>query len=228
MGLTKSKGNMYPWVSHTWNPIKGCKYGCPYCYVEIMVERYGYDNGVRFDEKDLGTNLGMGRTIFVGSVSDMWGSWAPQEWIEQVLSQCAFYGNNEYVFQSKNPQRFEEKWVRFPNISKTLIGTTIETDCYPAGFKTNAPPIDIRISSMIRLKGMRRFVTIEPIMNFDYWNLVEMIAIINPEFVTIGADSKGHNLIEPSWEKVQNFIDRLSNSLKIEIRQKTNLDRLKK
>lgn len=29
MALTKSKGNMYPWVTHTWNPIKGCGYACP-------------------------------------------------------------------------------------------------------------------------------------------------------------------------------------------------------
>jgi len=23
MGLNKSKGQMYPWISHTWNPIRG-------------------------------------------------------------------------------------------------------------------------------------------------------------------------------------------------------------
>ena len=73
MGLTKSKGNMYPWVTHTWNPIKGCGYACPYCYVKSMKERYGYDNTVRLDEKELSTNLGKDRTIFVGSMGDMWG-----------------------------------------------------------------------------------------------------------------------------------------------------------
>ena len=33
MALTKSRGNMYPFVTHTWNAIKGiCFHDCPYCY----------------------------------------------------------------------------------------------------------------------------------------------------------------------------------------------------
>lgn len=36
MALTKSRGNMYPFVTHTWNAIKGiCFHDCPYCYNEI-------------------------------------------------------------------------------------------------------------------------------------------------------------------------------------------------
>lgn len=37
MALTKSRGNMYPFVTHThtWNAIKGiCFHDCPYCYNE--------------------------------------------------------------------------------------------------------------------------------------------------------------------------------------------------
>lgn len=37
MGLTKAKGNMYPWVTHLWNPISGpCPHACTYCYVKSM------------------------------------------------------------------------------------------------------------------------------------------------------------------------------------------------
>ena len=33
MSLNESKGNMYSWVTHTWNTIKGeCPHGCTYCY----------------------------------------------------------------------------------------------------------------------------------------------------------------------------------------------------
>lgn len=33
--LNKSKGNMYPWVTYTWNPIKGkCPHECRYCYMK--------------------------------------------------------------------------------------------------------------------------------------------------------------------------------------------------
>ncbi len=43
-------------------------------------------------------------------------------------------------------------------------------------------------------------VTIEPIMDFDLEPFVEMIKNTKPKFVNIGADSKGHNLPEPSSE----------------------------
>ena len=30
--LNRQKGNMYPWITHTWNPIKGkCPHDCTYC-----------------------------------------------------------------------------------------------------------------------------------------------------------------------------------------------------
>jgi len=56
--------------------------------------------------------------------------------------------------------------------------------------------------------------------------LVSMIYGIKPDFVTIGADSKGHNLVEPPWEKVQELINTISKFT--EIRQKSNLERLRK
>lgn len=37
MALTKSKGNMYPWVTHTHTHLRGeCPHGCRYCYVQAM------------------------------------------------------------------------------------------------------------------------------------------------------------------------------------------------
>jgi DNA repair photolyase len=35
MPLNPSKGNMYPFVTHTWNPIRGkCPHDCSYCYMK--------------------------------------------------------------------------------------------------------------------------------------------------------------------------------------------------
>ena len=37
MTLNKQNGNMYPWVTHTWNPLIGeCPHRCKYCYVPDM------------------------------------------------------------------------------------------------------------------------------------------------------------------------------------------------
>lgn len=36
--LNESKGNMYDWVTHTWNPIKGkCSHNCNYCFMKKML-----------------------------------------------------------------------------------------------------------------------------------------------------------------------------------------------
>lgn len=36
--IKESKGNMYEFVTHTWNPIKGkCSHGCTYCYMKKCV-----------------------------------------------------------------------------------------------------------------------------------------------------------------------------------------------
>jgi hypothetical protein len=70
MGLNTSKGNMYDFVTHTWNTVKGeCYHDCSYCYMK----RWGKLKPARFDQKELKTDLGSNNFIFVGSSCDMSG-----------------------------------------------------------------------------------------------------------------------------------------------------------
>ena len=49
MRLRNSKGNMYEWVTHTWNTVKGeCYHNCSYCYMK----RWGKLNPVPNTNKD--------------------------------------------------------------------------------------------------------------------------------------------------------------------------------
>jgi DNA repair photolyase len=212
---------MYPWVTHTWNPIKGCKHACCYCYVKELETRYQYDASPRFVEGELKTNLGKGKVIFVGSASDMWGEWVDSLNIEQVLERCRRF-DNEYVFQSKNPARFLEFVGHFPK--KSILGTTIETDRYIEQV-SESPDIPCRVEAMKRLGG-NKFVSIEPILKFDLERLVRMIFQIQPSFVTIGADSKNHYLLEPDGDQIRELLKRLGKFT--EVRAKRNLTRLLK
>lgn len=221
MVLNKSHGNMYPWVTHTWNPIKGCKHACRYCYVKELEARYQYNVSPRFVEEELRTNLGKDKVIFIGSTSDMWGEWMSSVHIIEVLNRCREF-DNTYVFQSKAPERFLEFVDRFPK--KSILGTTIETDSYPERI-SEAPDISNRVRAMKRIK-CRKFISIEPVLQFDLERLVGMIYQIQPSFVTIGADSKNHNLLEPNGEQVRQLLKRLGKFT--EIRPKTNLRRLLK
>lgn len=224
MGLNKSTGNMYEFVTHTWNVIKGkCPHRCSYCYMK----RWGEQPPLHFDEKELKTNLGTGNFIFVGSSCDMF---APDmsiknSWVEKILNKCNQH-DNKYLIQSKSVAGMH--WFNnFLDKEKYYICTTIETNRFYRGIMGNTVSTDSRSKAMeLYFKGYKKYVTIEPIMDFDLIPLVEMIKRCNPEQVNIGADSGNNNLPEPSYAKVIQLIEKLERFTKIH--NKRNLQRLAK
>ena len=109
MSLNVSKGNMYEFVTHTYNTVKGqCLHNCSYCYVK----RWGKLNPVRFDAKELKTDLGSGNFIFVGSSCDMFSTEINQFWIDETLQHLRKF-SNKYLFQTKNPARLKQMTERY-------------------------------------------------------------------------------------------------------------------
>lgn len=213
--LNKSKGNMYDWCSHTYNVIKGeCPHACSYCYCK----RWGKQSPLHFDEKELKTDLGSGNTIFVGSSCDMWADAIPKDWIYTILHKCCDY-KNTYLFQTKNPAKFDRFW--FPE--STIIGTTLESNRCCCDWQ-KAPCTSKRYLDFKGFPHARKMVSIEPIMDFDLDVMVSWMQEIKPEFVSIGADSGHNNLPEPSGQKVAALIQKLEGITEVKI--KANLQRL--
>jgi len=179
----------------------------------------GFNVGkLRFVKEEMTTNLGEGNFIFVGSSTDGWADIVPVDWIIDTLGHCRKY-DNRYLFQSKNPTRFNEFLEWFP--AHSILGTTIETN---RDYKVSqSPPLLERAEALARL-DLPRMASIEPIMDFDLAILLRWIAEFQPEFVSIGADSKGHNLPEPSEAKTHTLIENLRGITKVYI--KGNLKRL--
>lgn len=48
------------------------------------------------------------KTIFVGSMADVFGSWVPDEWIQEVFDACAKAQQHKFLFLTKNPNRYNE------------------------------------------------------------------------------------------------------------------------
>ena len=216
MKLNPSKGNMYDFVTHTGNAIKGiCPHNCSYCYVK----RWGNQKPVRLDKSELNGPMEEGNFIFIGSSCDMFAEDIPKEWISEVLNYCKRY-NNKYLFQSKNPERFLE----FVYPEDTVFCTTIETNRWYGEVMNKSPHPENRAMSMSKLVGYKTYVTIEPIMDFDIDELISMIEFFNPKQVNIGADSRGNNLPEPSAEKVMMLIETLKRFTTIH--RKSNLKRI--
>lgn len=223
MSLNESKGNMYDFVTHTWNTIKGaCPHECSYCYMH----RWGKQRSVRFDRKELKTDFGLGRFIFVGSSCDMFASTIPREWIGETLRKCHEGSTfNQFMFQSKNPQIMATFTPRLLGVAR-VVCTTIETNRWYPEIMRNSPKIENRVEGMIALKPFDRFVTIEPIMDFDMEPMVEAIKRCEPRQVNIGADSGRNGLPEPPMDKVQELSERLKKFTTIS--NKRNLERLVK
>ena len=219
MGLNKQKGNMYPFVTHTWNPIRGkCPHDCSYCYMKVYPQPELY-----FAEKEMQTQLGHHNFIFVGSSTDMWAEEVSKDWIAKTLKHCRDYdAYNRYLFQSKNPHRFID-WLGFyPDNS--ILGTTIETNRdYQI---SKAPNVLDRFGAMSELKhiGIPLMLSLEPILDFDLDAMVEIARLLKPEFVSIGADSKSHHLPEPPPDKIKHLIEELKSITTVKV--KDNLRRL--
>ena len=218
--LNEAKGNMYTWLTHTWNTIKGeCPHGCTYCYMH----RWGKQKPIRFDEKELKTDLGSGNFIFVGSSCDMFANDIPKEWMEKTLRHCGYF-DNTYLLQSKNPNGFKHiSGIHMPG--KIRLCTTIETNRWYLDIMGNTPRPKQRAEEMYQLaKDFDTYVTIEPIMDFDLQSLVGLIHMCGPTQVNIGADSGNNGLPEPSAEKINSLISELKTFTTID--KKTNLKRL--
>lgn len=207
MRLNIARGNMYEFIDYTANPINGqCPHKCFYCYMK----RYGTGKPLGLKEWELNIKTGCNRKIFVGDSTDMFAESVKSNDILRVLNHCHEY-KNEYFFQSKNPVRFLE-FIKHAVIKESILCTTIETNRHYKEFMGNCPSIEERVQAMeqIRKLGIKTHVTIEPIMDFDLDELLDLMRRCNPIQVNIGKNtSVGIVLPHPSKEKTVQFITEL-------------------
>ncbi|MBB4036580.1 DNA repair photolyase [Dysgonomonas hofstadii] len=222
MSLNESKGNMYDFVTHTFNTVKGeCPHNCGYCYMK----RWGKLNPPRLDESEFKTDLGADNFIFVGSSNDLFANEHPEEWIIRTLDYCDSFPDNRYLFQSKNPGRII-KYIEHPVFKRSVVCTTIESN-RPHPVMRDSPLPYYRVEAMAYLsKYAKTYVTIEPVMKFDMSPMLRLIKMCNPEQVNVGADSGHNNLPEPTAAEVVDLIGELQKFTKIN--KKSNLNRLLK
>lgn len=233
MPLNKQSGNMYEWVSHTWNPLGGaCPHECSYCSTGALMQKYEtlktkYSGPLFLVEKEMKTNLGKGNTIFVCNMTDLFAREVSEGIILEILHHCRNYPDNTYLLQSKNPVRFLEI-VPEAYPPKVIFCTTLETNVKSGGISKAPIPRD-RADAMLRVRETfpeaKVSVTIEPIMDFWEFQFLQILKDINPDFVSIGADSKRSGLPEPTRDKVNTLIAGLEKA-GIKIEKKNNLGRL--
>jgi len=219
---------MYKDVDKLWQLHSGCEHVCQYCYAKGGLKSV-------LDIKELrDTNLNLKRPvkIFVDYKSDLFAHSVPELEIKIVLLKCSKSPQNTYIFQSKNPNRALEFKNLFPPLF--LMGTTIETNRQDyLDSLSKAPPVIDRANA-IKEFAPNNFVTIEPILDFDLPQMMELIISAKPSKIYVGADSKFRvqkelkkKLFEPSKENIESLLQALKLE-GFEVIKKFNLERLQK
>lgn len=145
------------WCDSTYNPVTGCLHGCEYCYAQGMVKRFGrnYPDNSDYAFRDKGLHRAetrfddtpypfgfeptfhayrlneyvnkKGRNIFVCSMADLFGEWVPDEWIEEVFESCMKAPQHNYLFLTKNTDRYIklESGQKLPRGDNFWFGTSI-------------------------------------------------------------------------------------------------------
>ncbi len=217
--------NMYDWIDVTWNPLAGqCPHRCLYCstnkfYYPTLKQKYSGE--LRIDEKALKKTF-RNKRIFVCAQNDLFADAVPEEFISRIMQRVSELrltkSGNTFYFQSKNMRRVR-LWATEPYIYGTTIETYRKNIYTPDNIKERAKYLNfIKVT-----QGCSTFLTIEPIMDFDLQEMLELVHLATPNFINIGADSGKNNLPEPSKEKVLELIERLKG---YEVKLKSNLIRL--
>ncbi|MEJ8571277.1 DUF5131 family protein [Microbaculum marinum] len=165
------------WTDATWNPVAGCTIltaGCTNCYAMRMAarlesmgtEKYQgltrksggrakWTGKIYLDRKSLGVpaTWSKPRRVFVNSMSDLFHTNVPAEFIAEVWRVMADTPRHTYQILTKRPDRMLEILPRLPKLPNVWLGTSVE-DHRVLG----------RIDEIRRVPAVVRFVSFEPLI----------------------------------------------------------------
>lgn len=217
---------MFHIVTRTWNPVTGCLHNCIYCWARRQALRLQknnktrkYKNGFKptLHEYELNKHFPRNAIIFTVSMGDLFGDWVSSSWIEKVLDTIRRNPQTTFLLLTKNPGRYHEFIDMIPR-ENTILGVTIETtndDIYINNKISDAPLPSERYIMFSKIHGFKKFVSIEPIIDFDLDVFTEWIRNISPEFVYIGYDNYYNKLPEPRIEKTLELVKRLEKTTRV-------------
>ncbi len=203
--------------------MTGCTHLCSYCWAMRLIEQRlrdnpKYRNGFRptfHTDELLRARFSPRDVVFVVDMGDMFSPGVPDEWIDKVLD--VLRGQPAaYLFLTKNPARYFRFLDRFPR--RSTLGATIETNRDDlATSVSRAPPPSQRAKAMAELDWPQKYISIEPVMDFDLEVLMSWIRDIRPVTVHVGYDNWNSMLPEPPLWKVRRLIDGLSKFTRVTV-----------
>jgi protein gp37 len=185
------------WTDATWNPVTGCTKispGCKHCYAERLAARLqrmgnpryvnGFDLTLQPDQVELPLRWKRPRRVFVNSMSDLFHSEIPDQFIESVFR--TMVRAHWHIFQvlTKRAERLPVIAPQLPWPKNVWLGVSVENAKYAE-----------RIDHLRKVPAAIRFLSIEPLLGpLPNLNLDRI------DWVIVGGESgPQHRKPDPAW-----------------------------
>jgi len=199
---------MFRVVKGTWNPWVGCIHNCIYCWARRQAKRQKHRCELCYQfipHAHLERLIPSGDLIFVVSMGDLFCDAVSDEVIQRIIDKVGQRPWQTFLFCTKNPRRYLD--FEFPK--NCLLGVTIETNRDELVAElSDAPLPSERYKALLELDGKaRKFLSIEPILDFDLEIFFNWIKNINPSICEVGYDNYNNKLPEPSLAKTLKLLE---------------------
>jgi len=190
------------WTDATWNPVRGCTKispGCKHCYAAVFAERFrgvpGHPYGQGFDLKLVPEKLTeplrwrKPRTIFVNSMSDLFHTDVPDEYVAAVAEVMVFANWHTFQILTKRSARMRDLLMtklRFAAEQRHIWwGVSVENR------KHGLP----RIEHLQSAPAAMRFLSVEPLLED-----VGQLKLDSVHWVIVGGESgPGARPMKENW-----------------------------
>ena len=172
----------------TWNPVTGCTKispGCKHCYAETMAKRLvamkapRYRNGfsvtLQPDLIDLPRRWKAPRTIFVNSMSDLFHTEIPDEYIARIFQTMAECPQHKFQVLTKRAERLLDLAPSLPWTPNIWMGVSVENQKYA-----------FRAELLRQVPAAVRFLSVEPMIG-----PIPALPLAGIHWVIVGGESGG-------------------------------------
>jgi len=191
------KKSSIEWTDVTWNPVTGCtkvSAGCKFCYAERMAKRLQamgvsqYRDGFKLtlapQTLTMPFNWSKPRLVFVNSMSDLFHSAVPLDYIKKVFDVMNRTPQHTYQVLTKRSERLRDISAKLNWTANIWMGVSVEEE-----------KVTFRIKDLIAAPAKTKFLSIEPLIGE-----VKSLYLKNIDWVIVGGESgPGARPVKKEW-----------------------------
>jgi protein gp37 len=189
------------WTDESWNPVTGCvkvSPGCKHCYAERFAERFrdtpghpfvtGFTPTLRPERLDQPFRWRTPRMVFVNSMSDLFGEFVPDAFIDRVFDVMRRSPQHTFQVLTKRADRMKawaqaNPWLR--RTSNIWLGVSVEDQKH--GLR--------RVEALRGTPAAVRFLSVEPLLE-----ALPSLDLTGIQWVIVGGESgPGARQMDAAW-----------------------------